>query len=614
MKAKIILIALCVLICVFALLTVASAEEYTVFSSEEFKTAFDTAVDGDTIVIKADITGELEFGKSITYIIDGNYTWLAGGRANAEDKTVSIYARNGNGVFMPNAAMWMNSYEPDVTVKLENTVWNLGALDKESTLTFDLTKVVTRLFFDVKFKEINFKSGTEITNCDNSKQDNTFYFRAITVNLYEGASIHEVYVAPYRGFIDCTTFNIYGGEIYNCYFSEYGMVLGKTVNMYGGEVHDVYLYFTNTGVNEGVFNNINFYMYSGEIYNNYVRAAKTSAHSILAGNKHLVGGSVHNNYVFTSWSSAPKKDENGVYSVDGLDLSQGTEAGNGVGNTTVYEYSVLFKNSDGSIIAAYLVKDGAIKSTVADATEVTVPQGYEWTLSSNCCIAFDGTIATDKAGVYYVVAPHTPMDDDFDCKTILVCGACEQTICEAKADHAIKESLSYSDYCGYGLYVCDCVNEGCLVVDVVNTEYAPIITMLGYSVQEGENGANVGIVQGFVVNTEVVGKFEQINNIALSYGAVVAVENSLGGAQPLYIENGKVKANSEKVLTYNVSNGMYDVFEIKLVGINLDGKHPEQLDVKIIACAYISNGERISYIDNGVSYDTAPSKSYNEIK
>ena len=604
MKSKLFLTVLCALICLFALVTAVCAEEYTVYSSEEFKTAFNSATDGDTIVIKADITGELEFGKSITYIIDGNYTWLAGGRANDTGKTVSIYARNGNGVFMPNAAMWMNSYESDVTVKLTETVWNFGALDSESTITFDLTKVVSRLFYDVWFKEINFKCGTEITRCNNSSQNDTRYFRASTINIYDGASIHEVYVAPYRGFFECTTLNIYGGEIYNCYFTEYGMVLASTVNMYGGKIHDVYLNFTNTGVTEGIFNNINLNMYGGEICDNYVKAASTGAHSILAGNKHLVGGSVHNNYVFTSWPATPTKDANGVYSIAGLDITQGTEAGNGVRNTTVYDYSVIFKNQDGSVIVAYLVGQGKLKSTVADATEVSVPRGYAWSSVFGSCVSV--TPDTTKQGTYYVLSDHTPKDDDFDCTTALSCSVCQSVIYEANA-HAVKESLTYQNLCAPGVYAYDCTNPGCSVNDLTK-EYAPLVKMLGYSVTEPAAFGKISMVQSFYVNVEVLDAYNEINKTTLTFG-VVAASEAFAEANPLYVENGQImKANEEKVILHSAST---TVHEIKIIGI--DPENELHTSTRLVWCGFAFDGEKIVYIDNGSTYENAPLRSYAEI-
>ena len=592
MKARILLIFTFVFVFLFTLAFAVCAEEYTVFSSEEFKAAFDSAVDGDTIVIKADITGELEFGKSITYIIDGNYTWLAGGRANDTGKTVSVYARNGNGVFMPNAAMWMNSYESDVNVKLTDTVWNFGALDADSTITFDLSKVVSRLFYDVWFKEINFKSGTEITKCNNSSQNDTRYFRASTINIYEGATMHEIYVAPYRSFFECTTLNIYGGEIYNCYFSEYGMTIASTVNMFGGEIHDVYLYFTNTGVQEGIFNKVLFNMYGGEIYNNYIKASSTGAHSILAGTKHVIAGGLHDNYVFTSWPSLPTKDENGVYGIEGLDILSGVQAGNGVGATTVYDYSVIFKNADSSVISAYLVADGKLRSTVAGATEVTVPEGYSWALVGGGCALTTPSISTQ--GTYYV-AKHTPENDDRDCTTALYCSVCGLVICEATEGHNSVVSCVYEDYFGNGTYSCDCTNEGCEIIDAYEIREA---LFMSKGISAKTFGDGIGLVQGYVLNKKAILSYKAVN-ADFDFG-ILAYANLEGVAS-------MPKPGDDKVVDIVFENMANDYIDVKIVGIPDSFK-----DTPIVFCIYVTDNGSFYYLNDGVTTDSVVGNTYAE--
>lgn len=65
MKKKLFLLTLIIsaLVCLFAISV--SATEYTVKTADEFNSAFAEAVDGDTIVIKADISAQFNFGKTI---------------------------------------------------------------------------------------------------------------------------------------------------------------------------------------------------------------------------------------------------------------------------------------------------------------------------------------------------------------------------------------------------------------------------------------------------------------------------------------------------------------------------------------------------------------------
>ena len=582
MKAKIFLIALFVLAFIFALSIVASAEEYTIFDNDGFKSAFDSAVDGDTIVINGNIEAELDFGKSVTYIINGDYTWTAGGRVSAPDKTINIYARGGNAVFKPNASLWINSYEPDILAKLNGTIWSLGTLEEDSTLSFDLTIANQRLMYGLSFKEINFGSGTIVENCNNIVVNDTRYFIAATINIYDGAIFRGIRVCPYRGFFECTTLNIYGGEIYGCYFMEYGMCVNvKSVNMYGGKIHDVYLNFSNTGVTEGLFNNSPLNMYGGEIYNNYIKISSAGAHSILAGSKHLVGGSVYDNYTFTSWETNPALNENGLFEIENLDLSTGADAGYGKNGTTVYDYSVVFKNTDGSVISAYLVKSGAIKSTISDATEVTVPSGYSFTTTRGTCAAVEPDVT--KQGTYYVVK-HTFQEDDFDCTTSMACQNCSHTV--PALSHVLVEVVSFANgYDKEGVYLSYCKNEGCSACDEERVLGAVIIS-LGYSFSEKETGF-YSVSQGFSLNCEIIDLINRTCDKKISdFGIFVAVKDSLGGATEIF-ENGELTVN-KGAIAHSLASSMHDYIDVKITGLEGENENGIFANMEFVIGAYIT--------------------------
>lgn len=597
----------CVVTCIFALCVAVSAQEYTVSTSDEFKAAYSDAQNGDTIVIKGDIEADLNFGKSVTYIIDGGYTWLAGAAATENGHNVEVYVRNGNGVFMPNTGMWMNSYESDV-VGISQTTWSFGSLDG-STLTFDMKKANIRLLYGISFKEINIKSGTVITNCNNNDVRDTKYFSAKTVNVYENTEIYGVYVAPYRGFFDCTTLNIYGGEIHGCYFGEYGMALAKTVNMYGGKIHDVYLNFSNTGVVEGIFNNAALNMYGGEIYNNFVKASSTGAHSILAGNKHLVGGSVHDNYVHTSWGTVPTLNENGEYEIAGLDLSLATDAGYGKNSTTAYDYSVIFKNTDGTLISAYLVKDGALKSTLSDVTEVTVPGGYIFASTFGGCGAVEPDIS--KQGTYYVAALHTFSEDDFNCETEDRCAVCDY-VAQAMS-HSFTESVDFKNgYDKNGIYVKDCTNPLCTAADE-EIELGAVISSLGYSYSERETGF-FSVAQGFALDNESIDLLNRLGEKKISdLGIVVAVKDSLDTTD--VFENGVLTATKGAVV-YSLNGKATSYVDVKITGLEGENENGKFEDAEIFVNAYLTteeNGELDTvYVDEqGITGELTYSVTYS---
>lgn len=599
MKAKLFFTVICAIMCMLAFSLVASAAEYTVSDSNGFKSAFSSAVDGDTIVIKGDIAAELDFGKSITYIIDGDYTWLAGGGVSAADKAVNIYARGGNAVFKPNASLWINSYEPDILAKLNGTTWSFGALDGDSTLSFDLTVANQRLMYGLSFKEINFGSGTIVENCNNVVVNDTRYFIAATINIYDGSIFRGIRVCPYRGFFECTTLNIYGGEIYGCYFTEYGMCVNvKTVNMYGGKIHDIYLNFSNTGVTEGLFDNSPLNMYGGEIYNNYVKISSAGAHSILAGAKHLVGGSVHDNYTFTTWESNPVLNADGLFEIANLDLSTGTDAGYGKNGTTVYDYSVIFKTAEGGVISAYLVKDNAIKSTISGATEVLVPHGYEFTTVLGTCAVVQPDVTS--SGTYYAVK-HTFGADDFDCTTSNPCLMC--TFAVPAMSHAPVEEVTFANgYDSVGAYISYCANEGCLACDE-KRELGAVIVSLGYSVTEPETGF-CSITQGFMIDSESAELINKVNNNSnkekiADFGVIVAVKDSLGEDLDVF-ENGEVIVD-RGVVVHSMASSKYDYIYVKLTGLENENENGAFADMDIFVGAYLTldSGETLNtlYVD-----------------
>ena len=608
MKAKIFLTVIFALVCILAMCLVASAEEYTVTDSAGFKAAFAGAADGDTIVIKGDIEADLNFGKSITYIIDGGYTWLAGAAATEDGHNVGVYARNGDAVFKPNTGMWMNSYESDVT-SVSQTTWSLGSLD-ESTLVFDMSKANIRLVYSLRFKEINFENGLIVTKCNNNDMRDTKYFVATTINIHEDVEIFGIYVAPYRGFFDCTTLNIYGGEIHGCYFGEYGMALAKTVNMYGGKIHDIYLNFTNSGVTEGLFNNAALNMYGGEIYNNYVKISSAGAHSVLAGTKHLVGGSVHDNYTFTSWPSNPVLNENGLFELAELDVTTGTDAGYGKNATTVYDYSVIFKEANGKVISAYLVADGKLKSTVADATEVSVPAGYTFTDTFGSCKST--AVDVSASGMFFAVSPHTYLADDFDCTTADTCAVCAY-LTPAMSHDVAEEALFANGYGNKGAYKKYCKNEGCMACDE-ERELAAVIVSLGYSVSEKETGF-YSVAQGFALGRE---SFELIGKLngekIVDFGVLVAVKGKLDGNFDVF-ENGELVC-STGVISHSLASSKFDYIDVKLTGLEGENENGSFAEMEIFANAYLTleNGEERDtlYVDAfGITDALAYSVTYN---
>ena len=549
-----------VLVCLFCLS--AGATEYTVGSKAEFDTAFASAVDGDTIVITASISATHDFGKSITYILDGDgIVWSAGAQCSATGKTITIYSRNGNNYFTPNSGMWCNSY--GVTVKdFSSTIWNLGSDDATGTLTLDLSACNTRLFYDVTLKEFNFRNGSAVANCPNTSANVTNYIRATTVNIYDGAKIYGNEVAPYYAFFQTNTLNIYGGEIYGNYFKEYGMLISlsgtPTVNMFGGEIHDIYLSFSNTGVTEGLFNNATFNMYGGSIYNIFVKGASSSAHSALAGSKALIASNLKNLYYFSSWTDPTRVD--GIFVAE-LDTSSATEITSFPNSTSYFSHSVMFKNADSSIISAFMIKeDGSIHKSTTGATEFSAPSEFDFWKSSvsDTCVGAvaSADITADKGAIYYGVS-HTLGDE----KILYPNGF-------GKSGHIGKA----------------CQAEGCTYSLVITDGLEPLVVALGYSVKE-DTSRGFGLSGGYKINYTAIEAYEKSNGVTLEIGVIML--NPEFATADTFFTNGILSVANKAIQV--ASRGTYSIINFMVSGFD-----STTLDLDLIISSYINEITEVS--------------------
>ena len=358
MKKKIVLMSLMIVALFCALAVSAFATEFTVTTAGEFDDAYSQAQDGDTIVIKSDISAQFNFGKSITYILDGGVRWSAKGgygtnMCDAPGKTVNVYARNGDGAFYPASGMWFNNTDTNTTNDLSSTTFSLGSLDN-SKLTLDcsaFTASNSRMFYNVTLKEFNLLSGVVVTNL-NVINSGSCYIHATTVNMYEGAEIYGNKMTNYTAIIRADKFNMYGGKVYGNYLGCYGLSQSGSNRVFGGEIFDNYITgAANSGVPSALLNaksgsqNGYFEIYSGTIKNNLLLYADAERQAVLcaAGGSHITSGVYFDNYETADWGEEPTKTGN-VYTstYDVANASASTIQG----YYKTAEYSVVFKNSD----------------------------------------------------------------------------------------------------------------------------------------------------------------------------------------------------------------------------------------------------------------------------
>ena len=594
MKKKIVLMSLMIVafICAFAIS--AFAAEFTVTTAGEFDDAYSQAQDGDTIVIKSDIDAQFNFGKSITYILDGGVRWSAKGgygtnMCDAPGKTVNVYARNGDGAFYPASGMWFNNTGTNTTNDLSSTTFSLGSLDN-SKLTLDcsaFTASNSRMFYDATLKEFNLLSGVVVTNL-NVIGSGSRYINASTVNMYEGAEICGNKMANYTAIIFSDVFNMYGGKIYGNYLGCYGVAQSGKSIVFGGEVCNNYVTgAANSGVPSALFNgkagstNGYFEIYGGSINNNLLLTANAERQALLcaAGGSCITAGVYFNNYETTNWGEEPIKVGN-IYtsSYDVANASTSTIQG----YYTTAEYSVIFKNSDGAVINAYMLNNGGnIVKAYDGSAEVTVPESQSgWTTKLNYCLTVTPSI--DKQGTYYVAVSHSVVDD-YNCETALACQICAQTFEEAK-EHILNNEWGYKNsYLNNGYYSSACTNEGC--THKTTEELPALFICLGYSAQSYGNG---GILVGFGVNNKAISEYADITGDEFKFGMFAGRDVKLG-------ENDAVNVNGEAltgIASVDYTARGFDIVEFKVVGFATD----EHKDANLALGIYVIDGETVSYV------------------
>ncbi len=145
-------------------------------------------------------------------------------------------------------------------------------------------------------------------------------------------------------------------------------------------------------------------------------------------------------------------------------------------------------------------------------------------------------------------------------------------------------------------------------VDEITDTIPALFECNGFSVPES---GSVGIVISFKANREAITKYEQVAGKSLKYGVFAVSQNKLED-KDIFGENGVA---TEGVVTVDITNQKYALFELKIVGFT-----DAQKDMKLAMGAYV----KATTIDEKTEYsflqDGAPSEnekyffaSYNEI-
>ncbi len=174
--------------------------------------------------------------------------------------------------------------------------------------------------------------------------------------------------------------------------------------------------------------------------------------------------------------------------------------------------------------------------------------------------------------------------------------------------HVLGTTLAGIDYkdgyiaLGTKLYFCALCNEA--TVEEAEPTADKILTSYGYSVST--YGA-FSVVQSYGIDHKAYNEYISFNP---DFRIGTVASGNLAGEliQPLKVENGAVVGASNKVIVGDFNVMTHEYFEIRVRGIS-----ESTMDVSIVFCAYIYDGEKIVYIENGETVDSVKGCTYNSL-
>ena len=298
-----------------------------------------------------------------------------------------------------------------------------------------------------------------------------------------------------------------------------------------------------------------------------------------------------------------------------LIFPEGFESFGGISN---YNVKVLvFPNSTNKL---GVVKAGITEFTVplgvtslcskqfdycSSLTQVTLHKGLTTMVTGNSNPSFFGTTKSNLTTIYYtgvegddfqkLFAPELPK------ATIEYVDQCETYFGAHKwSGNATMQKVDYfSDI----LFADVCTREFCGLASVDTTKTIPAIFIdYGYSATEGDINGTFAMSQFYGINQEALEAYKAATGNTIEYGLVAAADSD-----PITnLENGTL--DSKKVFVTNADSIALSCFGMRVCGIT-----EEKSDAKIAFCAYIKDGDKLFYLDDGKMTTSVTMKSYNEI-
>ncbi len=167
--------------------------------------------------------------------------------------------------------------------------------------------------------------------------------------------------------------------------------------------------------------------------------------------------------------------------------------------------------------------------------------------------------------------------------------------CGDLANDEVK--FQYTDYLS-GMQ--DAISCGCGKTTVVES-YAPIMEFVGYSAKIGGNR----ICIGYTINHESLAVFTEKTNKALTFGVTAAIVAD-GTTQYKTLEDDLTPTNNKTVVAS---------VDGKLAGFDfiLSGFTSAHYEKSLVMCAFVYDGSKIIYIDNGGCNEYATPFTFNSV-
>ena len=603
-----------VIACVFALVISVGAQEYTVSSDSEYQEAYDSAVNGDTIIIDSKLTCEIQATKSITYILKADWesAKLVLNQSNVE---VSFIADGGDYKIMPTnystTQGWLNIAE-----SYENVVINFGGKNG-GTITIDGSNATHDrvTYVEASAITLNLLKGSAIANFNTTTKDDNdkaCILYAKTVNMYDGCQIYgnRIISAP---LIKSNDFNLFGGEIFGNLLTSTRVKLNgvgfiyahNQFTMCGGRLYDNVFNATNglNGTNAVGFISVRYgyqgakmVVLGGEIGNTYVSGNGGLEVSAMFGINNTENATSYfyyntavkgTRYKFTDTPALSFNEQTGkaTWKVNAYTVL--SENWNGwcwkqtkvSGDKVAVFLNASKKSIAGSNFDTYTLINAYIDNVYAHSgsNTIAIPSGYElWSTSANEFCHTGKAYTLDEVKSAGSIILYTAYNaGTVEKNGIIVCaGGCGKAYTCNNPEHDLEiVAITYTSYTQNGVKQIKCNTCGYEQATIV---VAPaLFECLGFSAPQ--NGRN-GLAVGFTVNNEAIAEYEQVSGKEVKYGVFAVSQKNLGDKD--LFENGVVASGA---ITAEVTDYKFSAFELKIVGFTT-----EQKGIKLAMGAYIA--------------------------